>query len=102
MTATATELRPLEVIPTGDLCCYYVRSETTPSQVYRVDLLYNGGIGGCHCGHFRTRLAPRIRDGKLTLEDTFPRHPDKHLQACRDAFFRDLLVALAKQETEQL
>jgi hypothetical protein len=102
MTAqTITIPLPLQVDEIGERCRYYVHSEAKPRNIYVVDLLSNDGIGECTCKWFATTLWPAIRDGKMKIEDTFPVHPCKHLQAAREHFQRDLYRRMAAMEQEK-
>lgn len=91
---------PLEVVEIGERMRFHVRSEEKPSKTYLVDLLSNDGCGECTCRWFATTIGPAIRDGKLTMNGTFPVHPDKHIQAAREHVMRDVFTHMAKQETE--
>jgi len=92
--------RGLQVIEIGERMRFRITSEENPKWEYTVDLLENGGIGTCTCKWFQTHVWPAIRDGKLTLADTFPRHPCKHLQAARDHVNAQLYAEMAKRETQ--
>lgn len=101
MITFPTSGKPLEVVPSGDRLVYLVTSETRRKAVpYRVDLLAHNGIGECSCKAWITRVWPLIRDGELTVADTFPTHPDKHIQACRNQLFAQTLAELAEEETD--
>lgn len=89
---------PLQVDEIGERCRYRVHSEAKPQNVYLVDLLSNEGRGECTCTHFRTRVAPAIRDGTAPTDIMTPL--DKHIEASRRYFFRQILLELAKREAE--
>jgi len=92
------EPKPLEVeaIP-GERMVFLVRSETNPRRQYRVDLLAHGGMGECGCRRWCTGVWPMIRDGKLTLDMPCE---DKHIEAARRVFLRDVLRHMAEQERD--
>ena len=91
---TTEQPRPLQVdaIP-SERMVFRVQSESDPRRGYRVDLLSHGGIGECDCKHWLTKIWSIVRDGG---EDTC-----KHVYAARQAFLRDLLRHMAREETEE-
>lgn len=74
---------------------YHVQSEHHAGDVYLVDLLPYVGIGCCSCPHYRIRLEPRIRAGKIGDPADYR---CKHIRACRDKLSNDLLETLIKGE----
>lgn len=59
----------LEVRETNERMVFEVRSEKHPKIWYRVDLLSFGGMGGCACKNFNTRMSRARKEGKPMMTE---------------------------------
>ena len=82
----------------GERFRFYVQSRTNARSGYLVDLLANKGLGECACKHWQTTIWPRIRNGKVTIED-----PDSrcwHIAQARFFLINEILSECAAREED--
>jgi len=85
----------MTITPTNERYVYEVRSERPPHNVYRVDLVANGGYGFCSCRDFQTRRGPAIKRGDPIGS---PATLCRHTKEARFYFLNTLLKRLAAEE----
>lgn len=86
-----------EALPTAERMVFLVPSGQNPSVQYRCDLTAENGYGRCSCVDWGTRRWPNVKKGEpMGTRATLCRH----LLAARNSFLNDLLVAMAKSESE--
>lgn len=77
--------------------CYRVPSHSKAGKFYDVDLTASGGAGFCPCVDHSTRRQPAIDRGETPLT---PATTCRHVRAAAWHFTRQLLAALAEQESK--
>jgi len=80
---------------TDERMVYAVESDTPDNPPYRVDLLANGGKGGCSCRDWETRRSPAIKAGDPIGT---PSTMCKHVVRARGYFLNGLLAMMAREE----